>query len=78
MTTTQSSAAGQPQIVGRWRKSGFSSASDCVQLAETTNPQVVAMRNSNDVAQGTLFIERGMFGHLVDRIKAGELDHLVA
>lgn len=78
MMTTESSAAGQPQIVGRWRKSGFSSASDCVQLAETTDPQLVAMRNSNDHGQGTLYIERDVFGHLVGRIKAGELDHLLA
>jgi hypothetical protein len=78
MTKTEShEASHQPQIVGPWRKSRFSPASDCVQLAETADPQLVAMRNSNDHGQGTLYIQRAAFGLLVDRIKSGELDSLV-
>lgn len=78
MTKTEShEASHQPQIVGPWRKSRFSPASDCVQLAATADPHLVAMRNSNDHGQGTLYIERALFGQLLGRIKAGELDHLV-
>jgi Domain of unknown function (DUF397) len=75
--TESTDASDQPQIVGHWRKSGFSSASDCVQLAQTSDASLVAMRNSNDHTQGTLFLERRLLGELVDGIKAGELDHLL-
>jgi hypothetical protein len=67
----------RPQIVGGWRKSSASQASDCVQLAQTSDPSLVAMRNSNDHVQGTVFLERRLLGQLLDGIKAGDLDHLI-
>jgi hypothetical protein len=75
MTESYDSSA-PPKIVGSWRKASASQASDCVQLAQTSDLALVAMRNSKDHGQGTLYLERSLLGRLVDRIKAGELDYL--
>lgn len=69
-------AAPPPPVIGPWRKSTFSNAQDCVELAPTGDPDLVAVRNSNDHTQGTLLVHRAVLGHLLTAIKAGALDPL--
>lgn len=65
-----------PHVVGRGRKSSFSPNSDCVELWGTSDPDVVAVRNTTDYSQGTLFVRRSVLADLLDGIKAGDLDAL--
>ena len=77
MSTTSDSTPQTPQVIGPGRKSSFSPADNCVELFDTTDPQVKAMRNSNDYSQGTLFIRRTALAELLDGAKAGELDDMI-
>lgn len=72
MTTTPD----HPRVLGPGRKSSFSPNNNCVELFRTTDADVVAVRNSNDHAQGALFVRRSGLGELIEGVKAGELDHL--
>lgn len=65
-----------PQVIGPGRKSSFSPADNCVELFHTSDPDVVAVCNSNDYGQGTLFVRRSVLAELITGIKQGELDDL--
>ena len=65
-----------PQVIGPGRKSSFSPADNCVELFTTSDPDIVAVRNSNDYSQGTLFIRRSVLAGLIENVKAGDLDDL--
>lgn len=76
MKTDSDITPGSPRVVGRGRKSSFSPDNNCVELFGTSDSDVVAVRNSNDYGQGTLFLRRSVLGELLDGIKSGELDNL--
>jgi Domain of unknown function (DUF397) len=77
MKTDRDTAHERPRVIGPGRKSSFSPADNCVELYRTTDPDVVAVRNSNDYGQGSLFVGRNVLGDLLAGIKAGELDDLI-
>lgn len=58
-----------------WRISSFTgTGANCVAVAEA-GPQL-AIRNSNHPDDGTITVERSVFGALLDSIKLGEQDDL--
>lgn len=58
-----------------WRKSSFSSSnSDCVEIASTGDG--VMIRNSNDLAQGTMTFTRAELAAFIAGAKACEFDDL--
>ena len=74
MKTNSDDTPQGPQVIGRGRKSSFSPNDNCVELFDTSDPDTIAIRNSNDYTQGTLFIGRSVLKELLDGIKAGDLD----
>lgn len=60
-----------------WRKSSYSPNTNCVELAEVPDSDLVAMRNSNDPSRGILWLRRGQVSALVRGAKDGELDDLI-
>lgn len=76
MTQPSDATSPAPRIVGPWRTSTYSDSKECVALAPTSDPGLVAMRNSKDHSQGTLLVPRGALAHLITRIKTGALDNL--
>jgi hypothetical protein len=59
----------------QWRKSTFSPASTCVELADA-GAGLVAVRNSNKPDEGTLRLSRSVLAGLLADVKAGDLDNL--
>jgi hypothetical protein len=59
----------------RWRKSSFSAAGNCVEMA-TLPDGAVAMRNSNDLDAGILVFTRREFADFLSGVKAREFDDL--
>jgi hypothetical protein len=57
----------------RWRKSSFSSVSECVEVAEMDDGQI-GVRNSKQPDAGMVVFTRGDIDAFVKGVKAGEFD----
>lgn len=60
----------------RWRKSSYSLAGECVEVADGDDS--VAVRNSNNPDAGTLVFRRNVMAAWIAGLKAGEFDDLIA
>jgi hypothetical protein len=61
-------------LTGPWRKSTFTNQGNCFELAPTTKG--IALRNSNDHAQGVLYFTHAELVAFLAGAKAGEFDDL--
>jgi hypothetical protein len=62
------------QAEAQWRKSSFSPANNCVEVADLAD--AIAVRNSNHPDAGTLTFTRAEMAAWIDGCKAGEFDDL--
>jgi hypothetical protein len=65
---------GAIDLIGPWRKSTYTNQGNCFELAPT--PQGVALRNSNDHGQGTLYFTYAELAAFLAGAKDGEFDDL--
>lgn len=72
MSDRQDANRSQPAVTGTWRKSSFTT-DQCVELATATGDSI-ALRNSNNHAQGTLFLTRTQITELINDVKAAAPD----
>jgi hypothetical protein len=62
------------ELTGPWRKSTYTNQGNCFELAPTTGG--IALRNSNDHAQGTLYFTHAELAAFLAGAKDGEFDDL--
>lgn len=62
------------QAEAQWRKSSFSPANNCVEVADLAD--AIAVRNSNHPDAGTLTFTRAEMAAWIHGCKAGEFDDL--
>ena len=58
-----------------WRKSSYSSAGNCVEMAELTDGRI-GMRNSNRPSEAVAVFTRSEIDAFLQGVKAGEFDDL--
>lgn len=74
-TMTTDTARPTAPAEATWRKSSFSPANNCVEVAVL--PDAIAVRNSNHPDAGTLTFTRDEMAAWIDGCKAGEFDDLM-
>lgn len=74
---TNSNSADRPQVIGSGRISSFSQGNQCVEVFETTDPNILAIGHSKDLSQGRTYFTKPEIAAFLKGAQAGEFDDLV-